>query len=57
MQEDRLLKQPDALDIIGMSRSWLEKDRLKQQPTIPFVKVGKSVRYRLSNLRAFVRGE
>jgi len=30
---------------IGMSESWLAKDRLKAEPEVPFKKYGRSVRY------------
>ena len=50
-----LLATPKAAEFIGMSVSWLEHDRLKTKPEIPFVKIGtRAVRYRLSDLTAFV---
>jgi hypothetical protein len=52
---DRLLPTPPAAGVIGVSSSWLEHDRLKKEPTIPFVRIGRRmVRYRLSDLLTFV---
>jgi hypothetical protein len=52
----RLLATSTAAEFIGFSDSWLEKDRLKSQPLVPFVRVGRTVRYRLADLVAFVDG-
>jgi predicted DNA-binding transcriptional regulator AlpA len=44
----------EAAEILGMSRSWLDHDRQKIQPDIPFVRVGRrAVRYRVSDLLAY----
>ena len=44
----------DAARILGMSRSWLDHDRQKVHPDIPFVRVGRrAVRYRVSDLLAY----
>ncbi len=43
-----------AAGVIGMSPSWLEHDRQKAKPEIPFVRIGaRSVRYRVSDLLAY----
>jgi hypothetical protein len=43
-----------AARILGMSPSWLNHDRMKLPPEIPFVRVGdRSVRYRLVDLLAY----
>ena len=49
----RLLATPLAAEFIGMSPSWLEHDRLKTKPEVPFVKIGaRAVRYRVVDLLA-----
>jgi len=50
---DRLLKRKEAAKIIGFSESYLEKC-----PTIiPIVRIGRSVRYRLSDLLRIVENQ
>jgi hypothetical protein len=45
----------DAAKIIGMSESWLEHDRQKPVPEIPFVRMGaRAVRYRLTVLGEYL---
>lgn len=51
--EDRLVNSKDAAKIICMSKAWLERDRWAG-PTIPFVKVGRSVRYWVSDLHNYL---
>jgi predicted DNA-binding transcriptional regulator AlpA len=52
---DRLVREREAADIIGFSVSWLQKDRLKKTPLIPFVAIGHSKRYQMSALLAFIK--
>jgi hypothetical protein len=50
-----LLPTKAAAPIIGMSESYLEHDRMKASPEIPFVRVGRrSVRYLEADLVAYV---
>jgi predicted DNA-binding transcriptional regulator AlpA len=50
---NRLLATPLAAEFIGMSPSWLEHDRLKTKPEVPYVKIGaRAVRYRVVDLLA-----
>lgn len=49
----RLFDQKEAADYLGVSVKWLERDRWTG-PVIPFVKVGKHVRYRGDVLVAYV---
>jgi len=51
---ERLVPQQFACEVFGLSPSFFEQDRLRPTPRIPFVKFGRSVRYRLSDLRAYV---
>ena len=51
---DRLLTTKEAARYLGMSESFLERDRI-ERITIPFKRVGsRSVRYQLSELEAYV---
>ena len=51
----QLLATGKAAEFIDMSASWLEHDRLKATPEIPFVKIGsRTVRYHLADLLTFV---
>jgi hypothetical protein len=49
----RLLVPREAAEVIGKSEKWLELDR-RTGPTIPFVRLGRSVRYRAEVLRDVV---
>lgn len=49
---DGLVTQEVAGRVIGMSTSWLSKDRTGDRPpVVPFVKLGRAVRYRMADLR------
>jgi predicted DNA-binding transcriptional regulator AlpA len=50
---DRLLDDREVSQIIGRARSSLQKDRLVGGG-IPFVKVGRLVKYRQSDVAAFL---
>ncbi|MEA5113352.1 MAG: hypothetical protein VB050_04930 [Geobacteraceae bacterium] len=50
---DMLLKQPVVEQLTSQSASTLEQARLKGTG-IPFVKIGRSVRYRLSDVSRFI---
>jgi len=54
MNQERLLSTKEAARFLGMSESFLERDRW-EGADIPFIRVGKrSVRYKLSVLEAYV---
>ena len=54
---DKLLKTPEAAQVLGVSKAFLERDRWAG-PRIPFVRVGsRAVRYRLADLDAYVSGQ
>jgi excisionase family DNA binding protein len=57
MSHDRLLTTKEAARFLGMSESFLERDRW-EGARIPFVRVGKrAVRYKLSTLEAFASSQ
>ncbi len=51
--EDILIDEQKTGDMIGWSRSTLQKDRIGLR-RLPFVKLGRRVMYRLSDIRDFV---
>ncbi len=51
--DDKLVKTQQAADILCVSKAWLERDRWAG-PTIPFVKVGRSVRYWIGDLQNYL---
>ena len=50
-----LLTERELATSLGISVSWLQKDRIKGQK-IPFVKIGDSVRYDLDDARQALKG-
>ena len=50
---DRLLDDREVSEITGRARSTLQKDRLAGSG-IPFVRLGRLVRYRQSDINAFL---
>lgn len=48
-----LMDQRRAADYLGVSTKWLERDRWIGA-TIPYVKIGRAVRYRAADLAAYV---
>lgn len=49
----RLMPQEDAANILGVSPKWLERDRWVEK-RIPFVKIGRLVRYRAADITAYI---
>jgi hypothetical protein len=49
----RLLTPREAAEALGKSPKWLEADR-HSGPTIPFVRIGRSIRYRAEVIRDVV---
>ncbi|RFU14372.1 DNA-binding protein [Rhodobacteraceae bacterium W635] len=47
------MDQRRAADYLGVSTKWLERDRWIGA-SIPYVKIGRAVRYRATDLAAFV---
>lgn len=54
MQLDKLVSEKVAAEILGCSVWKLQRDRRIGSPII-FVKIGKSVKYRLSDLEAYIK--
>lgn len=52
-QYDRLLRQKEVAEWIGMSEAWLEQCRFKKTG-IPYVKVGRACRYRASDVQRWI---
>ncbi|PWG18063.1 helix-turn-helix domain-containing protein [Salibaculum griseiflavum] len=48
-----LVPQTEASRILSKSEKWLERDRWAG-PTIPYVKMGRHVRYRVADLLAYI---
>lgn len=49
----RLINQESAANILGVSPKWLERDRWAER-RVPYVKVGRGVRYRASDIAAYI---
>lgn len=50
---DKLITQADVADWTGMSKAWLEQSRFRNTG-IPYVKIGKAVRYRTSDVQRYI---
>ena len=48
-----LLRDGDVERMLGLGKGWCAKDRLGQA-RIPFIKIGRSVRYRPADVEAFI---
>jgi excisionase family DNA binding protein len=54
--QDKLLTTKEAAPFLGVSEAFLERDRWAGA-RIPFIKIGsRAVRYRLSDLEAYISG-
>ena len=51
---ERLVLTREAADFLGFAEKTLEKDRCTRELGIPYVKLGRAVRYRLTDLKKFV---
>jgi len=49
----KLMKQGEVAEYLGVSPQFLERDRW-QGATIPFVKIGRGVRYRAEDVQEYV---
>ena len=62
MAQEKLMTSDQAAAYLQCSRAYLERDRWIAKaagtpPVIPFLKIGKFVRYRLSDLESIAAGE
>ncbi len=54
-QPNPLLKEQYVALILGVSTSWLRKSRMSARlDAPPFIKIGRSVRYRIEDLEAYI---
>ena len=54
MPDSTLLDQPPAANFLCMSEAFLQAERTNGRYNIPFIKVGRKVKYRLGDLRQFL---
>ena len=56
-----ILNSKNVAEYLGLSVDWLERDRASRDPKIPYIKIGRSVRYRTADvikaLDSFLVGE
>jgi predicted DNA-binding transcriptional regulator AlpA len=50
-----LLNDTELARLTGRSRSAWQKDRHKNQPTIPFIKCGRLIRYDMDDVEAWLK--
>jgi predicted DNA-binding transcriptional regulator AlpA len=53
MNTDRLLNDQETSQLIGRARQTLANDRSARRG-LPYIKIGRSIRYRLSDVLAFI---
>jgi predicted DNA-binding transcriptional regulator AlpA len=56
VQTDRLMRQAEVAELIGMSEAWLEQCRFRRTG-INFIKVGRSVRYRYEDVMSWLESQ
>jgi predicted DNA-binding transcriptional regulator AlpA len=56
ISSERLLTVRDAANVLRFSESWMAKVRMRGDGP-PFVKIGRSVRYRESDLREWLQNQ
>lgn len=54
VSNERLMLTPEAAELLGFAEKTLEKDRCTRELGIPYVKLGRAVRYRLTDLMKFI---
>jgi hypothetical protein len=52
--DDDLIDERAAARMLGMSTAWLQRDRWAGA-TVPFVRMGRAIRYRVGTLRDEIR--
>lgn len=56
MDENQLLTTAVVAVILGLGKSTVEQDRLHGRLGIPFVRLGRSIRYRRADVEAYIQG-
>lgn len=54
--DKELLTTLQTAEYLKVSVSWLNSDRCKETPTIPFIKIGAMVRYQKSDILEYIEG-
>ena len=54
LDDEQLIPEKPAAEMLGMSQAWLQRDRWAGA-TVPFVRFGRAVRYRVGTLRSEIR--
>jgi predicted DNA-binding transcriptional regulator AlpA len=54
--QDKLLTAVEASDILGLKESTLAQYRWRGDTRLPWVKLGKAIRYKLSDIEAYIEG-
>lgn len=54
--ENELFTTLQAAEYLKVSVSWLNNDRCRKKPRIPFVKIGTLARYRKADIVAYIAG-
>jgi len=52
--EKRLFTVNEIEKMYSISKSFLGKDRMEPKPMIPFIRIGRSVRYRIEDVEQFL---
>jgi len=54
MQIDKLLTQKEVVEITGLSHAYFEMARHKKNSKLVHIKIGRAVRYRLSDVQRWI---
>ena len=54
MERDKLLPRKEAADYLGIKENTLAVWGVTKRHDLPYVKIGRLVKYRLSDLQAFI---
>ncbi len=54
MEVDNLMSESEVALFLGVTISMLQKKRARREADLPFVRVGRLVRYRRGDVRAYV---
>ncbi len=55
IRHKNLLTTKETAELLGLGKSTLEQDRLYGRLGLPFVRLGRSVRYRRSNVESYLQ--